>query len=149
MPSSVLLFKVRDRLCALPIDHVGETMRPLAVESIPAAPAFVLGTSMIRGTPTPVIDAGALMGQDGQPAFTRYITLRTSQAPVALAVEAVLGSRALSPASFRRLPPLLGEAGGGIVDMLASLDSELLSVLRLARSVTERALQALQGGAQK
>jgi purine-binding chemotaxis protein CheW len=124
-------------------------MRPLSVESLPAAPDFVLGTSMIRGIPTPVVDAGALIGEVAQPIFTRFITLRTGQAPVALAVEGVLGTRELPPASFRRFPPLMREAGGGVVEMLALLDSELLSVLKLARSVTERTLRALQPGRQK
>ena len=133
-----LLFRVRSRLCALPIAHVLETMRPLPIEHVASAPDFVLGVSLIRGLPTPVVDAGALIGATEPADFKRYVSLRSGEAGVALAVEEVLGVRELPPASLKRLPPLLREASVEILSALGALDTELLTTLKLARTLTDK-----------
>ena len=46
-------------LAALPLEHVVETMRPLPVEPLGDAPRFILGLSIVRGEPIPVVDVGA------------------------------------------------------------------------------------------
>lgn len=141
-----LLFRVRTRLCALPIAHILETMRPLPVESVAAAPGFVRGVALIRGVPTPVVDAGALIGAEEPADFTRFVTLRSGESGVALAVEEVLGVRDVPPASLRRLPPLLRDAGTEILSALGALDAELLTMLKLARTLTDRIARGLEGG---
>ena len=141
-----LLFRVRTRLCALPIAHILETMRPLAVERVAAAPDFVLGVSLIRGVPVPVVDAGTLIGATEPADFKRYVTLRSGESGVALAVEEVLGVREVPPASLKRLPPLLREASTEILSALGALDAELLTMLKLARTLTDRVAQGLAGG---
>ena len=133
-----LLFRVRSRLCALPIAHVLETMRPLPIEHVASAPDFVLGVSLIRGLPTPVVDAGALIGATEPADFKRYVSLRSGEAGVTLAVEEVLGVRELPPASLKRLPPLLREASVEILSALGALDTELLTTLKLARTLTDK-----------
>jgi purine-binding chemotaxis protein CheW len=138
-----LLFRVRSRLCALPIAHILETMRPLPIESVATAPDFVLGVALIRGVPTPVVDAGTLIGAEEPAAFTRFITLRSGDAGVALAVEQVLGVRDLPPASLKRLPPLLRDASVEMLSALGALDAELLTMLKLARTLTDRIALAL------
>jgi purine-binding chemotaxis protein CheW len=62
---STLLCRVRERLCALPLAHVVETMRPLPIEPLGGMPGFVQGIAIIRGAPVPVVDAGALLGSAG------------------------------------------------------------------------------------
>lgn len=138
-----LLFRVRNRLCALPIAHVLETMRPLPIEPVAATPDFVLGVTLIRGVPTPVVDAGALIGATEPADFKRYVTLRSGEGSVALAVEDVLGVRELPPASLKRLPPLLREASVEILSALGALDSELLTMLQVARTLTDKIAQGL------
>lgn len=139
-----LLFRVRTRLCALPVANILETMRPLSMERVAAAPAFVRGVALIRGVPTPVVDAGALIGAEEPPAFTRFVTLRSSDAGVALAVEEVLGVRDVPPASLKRLPPLLRDASTEILSALGALDTELLTMLKLARTLTDRIVKGLE-----
>ncbi|MEI9850835.1 MAG: chemotaxis protein CheW [Sphingomonas sp.] len=140
----MILFRARSLLCALPIGLVQEVMRPLPAEPLAAAPGFVVGVSLIRGAAVPVVDAGALIGAREAPAFTRYLTLRAGEGSVALAVEAISGIRDLPPASMRRLPPLLRDAGAEMLSTLGALDAELLRVLKLARTVTDRILAALE-----
>lgn len=139
-----MLCRVGARLCALPLDHVVETMRPLPIESLPGAPAFVRGLSMIRGVPVPVVDAGALLDAGDPPKPTRFVSVKAGHRHVVLAVEEVLGVRDLPAASLRVLPPLLGEAGAGVVSAIGALDSAFLLVLQAARLVPEAVWGALE-----
>jgi purine-binding chemotaxis protein CheW len=140
----VMLFKARTMLCALSTAHVLEIMRPLPVQAVAAAPAFVSGVALIRGVAVPVVDAGTLLGEPGAAGITRFIALRIGERSVALAVEAVLGIRQLPQASLQQLPPLLADTGSDVLSALGRLDSALLTVLQLGRTLTEPALQALE-----
>ncbi|MCW3834738.1 chemotaxis protein CheW [Sphingomonas canadensis] len=133
-----LLFRARARLCALPLAALREVMRPLPAETLPDMPPFLIGVARIRGEPVPVADAGALLGEGGAPAFTRYVSLRSGGGAVALAVESVLGVREIAPDAFGRLPRLLRGAGRDVVSAIGSLDSDLLNLLELGRTVTGR-----------
>ena len=59
--SPVLVVMVGSRACAFPLHHVAETMRPLPIKRVAGTPGFVCGVSVIRGTPTPVVDLKALL----------------------------------------------------------------------------------------
>ncbi len=142
----MLFCRARARLCAFPLEHLEETMRPLPVEPLSGAPRFVLGLSVIRGAPAPVIDAGALVGEAAPPAPARFVTLKAGTRRVALAVETVIGIRELGPASLHDLPPLLREAGAGVVATIGSLDGELLLVLDRARLVPQSVWETLESG---
>jgi purine-binding chemotaxis protein CheW len=89
-PVPFLIFRVRQRLCGLPILHVAEIMRPLPTRAIAGAPLAVTGLAVIRGIPTPVLDLGALLSDEHE-LPTRFITVRTGSRYVALAVESVVG----------------------------------------------------------
>jgi hypothetical protein len=47
--SSVFVVRVGARVCALPLHHVVETMRPLPIDPVVGTPAFISGVSVIRG----------------------------------------------------------------------------------------------------
>ena len=131
------------RALAVPLQHVAETMRPLATEPLAGAPAFVVGVSLIRGAPTPVVDVAALFGGVSATAATRFVTLRAGARHVALAVDAVVGIRAIDRATIEAVPPLLAEAAAELVEAMGRLDAELLLVLRGARVLTAAAWAAL------
>jgi purine-binding chemotaxis protein CheW len=130
--ASWLLCRVGRRLCALPLDTVVENFRPLPIMPLPDAPRFVLGVSIIRGAPVPVVDIGSLFGEH-ETSPQRMVTLRVAGRLVALAVDSVLGVRSLGPESFDELPPLLRDAAGDLVSTIGTLDAELLLFLRTAR----------------
>lgn len=123
-----LICRVRARLCALPLQHVVEILRPLPVEPLAGAPPFVRGIAMLRGAPVPVVDAATLLGENRGPA-QRYVTLAIGQRRVALAVGEVLGVRAVPAQSVQALPPLLQEAAADIVTAIGRLDADLLLML--------------------
>jgi purine-binding chemotaxis protein CheW len=138
-----LLCRVSAHLCALPLEHVVETMRPLPVEIVGSAPEFVSGLSIVRGVPLPVVDTGSLLGA-GESRPTRFVTVKAGKRFVMLAVDAVLGLRAIPPDSLQELPPLLGDARAELITAIGAIDSELLLVLRTARVVPESFWAALE-----
>jgi purine-binding chemotaxis protein CheW len=133
----VLIFRTGSHLWALPVGSVVETMRPLPIQPLPDAPPAVLGVALIRGTPTPVVDArAALATEPAAAAPTRFVTLDLGARSVALAVDAVIGVRALPAAAMHAPPPVL-EGDRGPVAALGTADAELLVVLRSAQLVPE------------
>jgi purine-binding chemotaxis protein CheW len=133
---TVLICRVKSRLCALPVDRVAETMRPLPVEPVAGAPRFVRGVAIVRGEPVAVVDAALLLcDAEAQPA--RFVVVRAGVKRVALAVDSVVGIRALPPGSLRDCPPLLGEIAGEVVSAIGASDDQLLVVLQSARLVPE------------
>lgn len=144
---SFLLCRSGPRLCALPLGPVRETMRALPLEAVPGMPPCLSGLAVIRGAPVPVLDLGRLLGGPAGAAEstggTRYITLELAQRQVALAVDAVLGVRALDDVACAAVPPLLHGAEASLLAALGTLDAELLLVLQAARLVHEGLWQAL------
>lgn len=131
-----LLCGVGAKRCGIPLGCVVETMRPLPVESLPEAPGFLLGLAIIRGSPTPVVDAGALLGRAGS-AVHRFVTLKAGDRRVALAVERVWGVESIARASRQALPPLFGKSSRTALSEIGTLDLELLFILESVRLVPE------------
>lgn len=142
---SFLLCRSGTRLCALPLETVRETMRALPLEAVPGMPPFLSGLAVIRGAPVPVLDLACLLGAPaaGAPAGARFVTLELGRRQVALAVDAVLGVRALDAAAPAGLPPLLQSAEAAFLATLGTLDAELLLVLQAGCLLPEALWQAL------
>src|ERR1700730_1403758 len=141
-PSRTFIVGVNGRLCALPLAHVMEIMRPLPVEPISAVPWFVRGISIIRGIPTPVVDLGALLGMPNV-AADRFVTLRLGDRQVALSVDSVLGVRELDVSKIGELPPLLQGASKEVIEAMGTLDEQLLVVLCAGWELPDEVWQTL------
>jgi purine-binding chemotaxis protein CheW len=131
------------RLYALPLAYVREIMRALPVDPVPAMPDFLLGLALIRGAPVPVLDCARLVdaGVPGQAA--RFVTLAVGERHLALAVDSVIGVRTLPVAALADVAPLLDGTDASLVQAIATLDAELLMVLRASRMVPESLWDAL------
>ena len=136
--SGFLVTRVAGRLCAFDVAHVVETMRPLPVEPMTGAPAFVLGLALVRGVPTPVIDLAAWMGLPSAPP-ARFVSVVAGARHVALAVTAVIGVRSLDSSYLQAVPPLVREAAAEHVQLVGTLDNDLLLVLSAARLLPDDA----------
>jgi purine-binding chemotaxis protein CheW len=133
---SWLLCRVGDRLIAVPLGCVVETMRPLPLRFFPGLPSFVMGVSLVRDAVVPVIHLGSLFGEaETDPA--RLVTITQDGRTVALAVDDVIGVRNLDPATLHSVPPLLDALEGGALSAIGTLDSDLLLVLGEARLVPD------------
>lgn len=141
--ATVLLARLDSGLCALPLESVVECFRPLPAQVVPGAPPFLLGVSIIRGAPVPVVDLSALVGQGGtRPG--RFVLVRLGARRVALAVAGVVGTRSLDGNVLREAPPLLQGAEG--VSAVGVHDEQLLLLLRPARIVPDEVWRALESG---
>jgi len=136
-----LVVSVQTRVCAVPLIHVIETMRPLLIEPVAGTPSFVRGISVIRGVPTPVVDLGTLLGTSG--GSRRFVTLRLGDRQVALSVDTVLGVRELEASTVRELPPLLQGVSQDAIEAIGTLDHQVLIVLSAGWQLPTEVLQAL------
>ncbi|AVG14837.1 chemotaxis protein CheW [Chromobacterium vaccinii] len=143
---SVLLCRSGPRLCALPLTHVREIMRALPVDPVPAMSDFLLGLALIRGVPVPVLDCARLVGSALSTRVSRFVTLTLGERQLALAVDGVIGVRQLPAAALADIAPLLDGSDDGLVQSIATLDAELLLVLRAGRMVPEDMWEALAAG---
>jgi purine-binding chemotaxis protein CheW len=134
--------------CALPIERVLETMRPLPVRRVERAPEVVLGVAVVRGVATPVVDATRLLGASGTEPPGRFLTLSVGDRQVSLAVTRVDGVRALAAQAFGALPPLLAAADVDAVAAIGTLDQDLMILLGGVRLVPEGVFAALPAGAE-
>lgn len=140
----MLLCQAGSRLCGFPIEHIAETMRPLPVETLAGMPPFLLGLAVIRGIATPVVDLGSLVSGSARRAPpTRYVTVKAGPRQAALAVDAVLGIRAMPASTRAGLPPLCKDARAEFVELIATLDGDLLLVLESAKVVPSEVWAAL------
>jgi purine-binding chemotaxis protein CheW len=138
-----MLCRIGDQLCAVPLTHVVETMRPMPVRPMPGMPGFISGLSLVRGVPLPVVNAAALVGQDGTPA-SRFVTLQVGARQVVLAVQDVIEIRAMPADPLHAMPPLLSGANADIVSSIGALDSEFLWLLDAAKMVPADSWQATE-----
>jgi purine-binding chemotaxis protein CheW len=140
----VLVVRTGKRHCALRVAHVIETMRPLPLEPMADSPPFLLGLSIIRGAPVPVVALARVLGDLEDGSFSRFVSLRVDARCVALAVEEVVDVRALRDTSLEGLPPLLEEKAG-VTEAIGILDSQLLLLLRTARIIPDAVWNRLEG----
>jgi purine-binding chemotaxis protein CheW len=145
----LLICRVGTKVCGLKLGHVLETMRPLPIEPLSTLPPFVTGVAIIRGKPTPVVDAVALLGGARAPSGAqRLVLIDLGTRSAALLVDAVLGARAIANDALSELPAMLRrDPDGAYLAGLGELDSELLLVLEHARLVPDGAWQALEQAA--
>lgn len=138
-----LLCHVGDLLCALPLEHVAETMRPLQIEAMPGTPDFVAGMSIVRGQPIPIIELAPLF--EAEPgAAARLVIVRSGDRRIGLLVDDVVGVRPIAPSVFRRLPALLRDASRHAVAEIGALDGELMVALSAARVVPEEVFREVE-----
>ncbi len=138
-----LLTRVSGRICAVPIRFVTEIMRPLPVEPMAGMHTCVLGLSIIRGRPTPVVELARILGAETHAPIGGFISLRVENLTVALAVEAISGINTLDTLVLQDLPPLLKGEQSEMIEAIGNLDAQLLVILRAARIVPEEVWTAL------
>lgn len=135
----MLLCRVGALVCAIPLENVAEVMRPLSLESVGKMPEFVAGVSVIRGAAVPVVDLAKLLGDARQTRKARLVLVKMAGRSVALALDAVIGIRALQAELTKELPPLLRDASADVIASVGSLDARLLVVLSSTRLLPESA----------
>jgi purine-binding chemotaxis protein CheW len=139
-----LVFRAGSLLCALRLDEVVETMRPLDIRELAGTPAFVRGISIMRGVPAPVIDVARLLG-GAQAEVARFVAVRTRGGPVALATGPVLGIRPAVAEAADQHDVLLSGASRQLVSGFGTIDGEPLLLLTSMRLVPDEVWAAVAG----
>jgi len=143
--SPVLVVMVGTRACAIPLHHVAETMRPLPIQSVAGMPNFVRGVSVVRGTPTPVVDLKALLeNSENSLSHGRFVSLKLEERQVVIGVDSVVGLKHLDSAQLGELPPLLRDVNTDLIESFGTRDAELLLVLRAAHIVPDEVWASLE-----
>jgi purine-binding chemotaxis protein CheW len=129
-----LVFRAGPLQCALRLDEVVETMRPLETQALAGTPPFVVGISVLRGVPTPVIEVARLLSGEAA-AIERYVAVRTDRGVVALATGTILGIQAVRVEAGSGHPALLGAGEDRLVEGVATIGAEPLLLLRSMRTI--------------
>lgn len=138
---AALVFRAGSLLCALRLDEVVETLRPLETRPLAGTPAFVRGIAVLRGVPTPVIDVSRLLG-GGQTEVDRFVAVRTERGAVALATGPVLGIRDVDANAAGGHPALLGARSSRLVAGVGTVGAEPLLLLQSMRTVPDEVWEA-------
>jgi purine-binding chemotaxis protein CheW len=134
-----------DVLCALPLEQVVETMRPLETMPLSNVPSFIKGLALVRGVPTPVVDAASLL--NGQPSSpTRFVSVKQGNVRVVLAVEDVVGVIAIPRDAAAAFPRLFQNFGSDAISAIGVLESDLLLVLQSTRLIPDDAWSSIRAG---
>ena len=141
---SVLLCQVGLLVCAVPLEHVAETMRPLPCEPLSGMASFIDGVSIIRGAPVPIVDLAKLLGRQADELRTRLVLVKMGTRSAALAVARVIGVRSLERSLLTELPPLLAGASTEVISAVGSLEARLLLILETSRMVPETSWASLE-----
>ena len=153
MQRAMLVTRVGGLTCAIPIEHVIETMRPLPIEPIGRAEdpvlASVEGLAMIRGAPVPVVDIRKLLGMPCGRA-QRFVLVRGAERRTALLVDAVIAVSVIELGTLSHLPLLLDSVNRDSVSAIGSRDAALLIVLDTSRVIPDDTWRTIErAGEQK
>jgi purine-binding chemotaxis protein CheW len=117
-------------------------MRALPIDPLPGMPPLVLGLSIVRGVPVPVIDAGSLLDAANSRA-AYFVAVAVGGHPAALAVDEVFGLQRLAEEVLAPLPPLLRNVADDAIAAIRARDGELLLLLETARLLPPHLLAKL------
>jgi purine-binding chemotaxis protein CheW len=139
----MVVCRVAEVMAAIPIEHVIETMRPLPLSPFEGLADPFEGIAVIRGKPAPVLSARRLLGLPLSLAATRFVVLRAGSRTVALAVDSVVGIRALDVAATETWPELAVRISAEKASSIGLLDRRLLMCLQASRLIDEATWQKL------
>jgi purine-binding chemotaxis protein CheW len=143
---SAILVVAGSQICAVPLVNVIEVFRPLPIQPMPTLPSFVLGLSLIRGNPTPVVQLSSLIEAKRPQKNRRFVLLRIDPRPIALAVEEVLKICDLELSQFIALPQLLHDPRSEATSMIGRMDQQLLVLLQATRFISQEIWEELEIG---
>src|SRR6185295_3821456 len=86
----VLLVQAAARTVAIPLGDILETLRPLPVEPLQTSRASLIGVSVVRGEPVPVVDLAALLQPGTRGGQGRWIVLKSKPSGVVLTVDRIV-----------------------------------------------------------
>lgn len=109
-------------------------MRPLPVRTASGLASAVLGLSVIRGVPLPVVSLSRLLSQPDAEE-SRFVVLRVGDRDCALSVGAVHTIAAVDSATWQEMPRLLTRIDSA--EQIRADDQDLMVSLSMGRLIAE------------
>jgi purine-binding chemotaxis protein CheW len=116
--------------CALPLSQVREVMRLLPIKAADGLLPGVLGATVVRGNPLPVVGLPQLLKQSSAN-VSRFVVVTTLGRECVLAVDHVEAISSLEEAEWQRMPNLLQQISSA--DEIAAVDRDLIVTLDMGR----------------
>lgn len=135
-----LVCRAGSTLGAIPVEHVGETLPPLPVTQLADVPPYVLGVAILRGNATPIVDLNRLLTPataQSAGAPRRFVSVHVGPRTLGLAVEEVIGVRALPEAVLAEVPPLVHAIDSAYLSSMGALDAGIVLLLEASRLLPE------------
>jgi len=130
---SALIIRAAGSRWAIPARDAVETMRALPIKPVASPFPAMVGLSVVRGLPIPVVDIARLLTGSSDAQAARFVTVRCGARIVALLVEAIEGIRTIAERTGPEERSLARSAAAGAIASLGSLDHEFLGLLSVTR----------------
>ena len=130
-------FLLDDHLYGIEVGRVQEVMSAHTITHLPARDATVRGLLNLRGQIVPVVDLRQSLGLPARAPGVEpaNVVVRTAEGAISLWVDEIGDVVEVSEESFERPPATLSARGGELVRGAYKLESRLLLVLDIARTL--------------
>ncbi|MDM5358036.1 chemotaxis protein CheW [Peribacillus sp. RS7] len=134
----VIVFQIKDKEYAIPVDKVSGIEKLLHITRVPKAALFVKGVINLRGVITPIIDLRVRFGfeeveYDGS---TRIIIVILDDMEVGLIVDSANDVLDIPVDSIEPQPEVVGHVASEYISGVAKIEKRLLVLINLKKALS-------------
>ncbi|CAH0256031.1 MULTISPECIES: chemotaxis protein CheW [Bacillaceae] len=145
----VIVFQIKDKEYAIPVDKVSGIEKILHITRVPKAVKFVKGVINLRGVITPIIDLRVRFGFEEMEydESTRIIIVILDDMEVGLIVDSANDVLDIPVESIEPQPEVVGHLASEYISGVAKIDKRLLVLINLEKALSlERTENMLREG---
>ncbi|MFJ7751916.1 chemotaxis protein CheW [Peribacillus muralis] len=134
----VIVFKIKDKEYAIPVDKVSGIEKLLHITRVPKAVQFVKGVINLRGVITPIIDLRVRFGFEEveYDDSTRIIIVILDDMEVGLIVDSANDVLDIPVNSIEPQPEVVGHLASEYISGVAKIDKRLLVLINLENALS-------------
>lgn len=134
----VIVFQIKDKEYAIPVDKVSGIEKLLHITRVPKAVKFVKGVINLRGVITPIIDLRVRFGFDEveYDESTRIIVVILDDMEVGLIVDSANDVLDIPVESIEPQPEIVGHSASEYISGVAKIEKRLLVLINLEKALS-------------
>ncbi|KWW10938.1 chemotaxis protein CheW [Peribacillus simplex] len=134
----VIVFKIKDKEYAIPVDKVSGIEKLLHITRVPKAVQFVKGVINLRGVITPIIDLRVRFGFEKveYDDSTRIIIVMLDDMEVGLIVDSANDVLDIPVSSIEPQPEVVGHSASEYISGVAKIEKRLLVLINLEKALS-------------
>ena len=134
----VIVFQIKDKEYAIPVDKVSGIEKILHITRVPKAVKFVKGVINLRGVITPIIDLRVRFGFEEMEydESTRIIIVILDDMEVGLIVDSANDVLDIPVESIEPQPEVVGHLASEYISGLAKIEKRLLVLINLEKALS-------------